>query len=108
MKRWWRWHETARGLDFEEGAGCSLHDARAHQQLHRVLRMVFRLCPRLTQDELRVAEALDALPELARELREGALNFSQVRELTLECAAGETIIALRSRVATTQWCTRPG
>ena len=37
---------------------------------------------RLTQDKLRVAEALEELPETARELQTGAISFSHARELT--------------------------
>ncbi|HEY3498858.1 MAG TPA: HNH endonuclease signature motif containing protein [Polyangiaceae bacterium] len=37
---------------------------------------------KVTQEKLRVAEALEELPRLADELRAGALNFSVVRELT--------------------------
>ena len=38
--------------------------------------------PRFTQEKLRVAEALEGLPELDRALRDGELNWSAVRELT--------------------------
>ncbi|RYZ03966.1 MAG: HNH endonuclease [Myxococcales bacterium] len=38
--------------------------------------------PRVTHDKVRVAEALQALPQLSRELQEGTVNYSQARELT--------------------------
>jgi hypothetical protein len=43
---------------------------------------LFGYRPRFTQEKLRVAEALEELPELDRALREGELNWSAVRELT--------------------------
>jgi hypothetical protein len=43
---------------------------------------LFGYRPRFTQEKLRVAEALEELPELDRNLREGALSWSAVRELT--------------------------
>src|SRR3954463_16193900 len=38
--------------------------------------------PRSTQERLRVAEALEQLPEMARALERGALHWCAVRELT--------------------------
>ena len=43
---------------------------------------IFGYRPRFTQEKLRVAEALEGLPELDRALRDGELNWSAVRELT--------------------------
>jgi hypothetical protein len=43
---------------------------------------IFGYRPRFTQERLRVAEALEELPELARSLRDGELSWSAVRELT--------------------------
>lgn len=43
---------------------------------------LFGYAPRVTHDKLRVAEALEHLPDLAREPREGATTFSHARELT--------------------------
>src|SRR5579885_916928 len=76
------------GLEFEEGRWLlAARRAKAHRQLGygsftEYIERLFGYAPRLTHDKLRVAEALETLPELARELREGALSFSQVRELT--------------------------
>ena len=43
---------------------------------------LFGYRPRFTQEKLRVAEALEELPELDRALRDGELSWSAVRELT--------------------------
>src|SRR5688572_14915931 len=65
---------------------------------------------RFIQERLRVAEALEQLPSIARALEEGALSWSAVRELTrvavkhterawLELAYGKTICQLEHLVA---------
>src|SRR5690242_2802726 len=69
------------GLDFEEG--CALlraHRAGAHQRFGyasfaEYTERIFGYGPRLTQEKLRVAEALEALPETARELQTGSISF---------------------------------
>src|SRR5204863_7475110 len=43
---------------------------------------LFGYKPRSTQERLRVAEALEQLPALARALEQGRLHWSAVRELT--------------------------
>jgi hypothetical protein len=43
---------------------------------------LFGYKPRSTQEKLRVAEALEALPAIARALEQGALNWSAARELS--------------------------
>ena len=75
-------------LDFEEG-GLLLAARRADVHRHfgygSFVEYVERLLgysPRVTHDKLRVAEALERLPELSRALRDGTLNYSQARELT--------------------------
>lgn len=50
---------------------------------------LFGYAPRSTQDRLRVAEALERLPMLARALERGELSWSAVRELT-RVAVAET------------------
>jgi len=76
------------GMDYEEGMWLlTAHRGQAHRQLGygsftEYVDRLFGYAPRLTHEKLRVAEALESLPELARELQAGALNFSQVRELT--------------------------
>ena len=75
-------------LDFQEGPWLlAARRANAHRELgygsfSEYIERLFGYAPRLTHDKLRVAEALESLPELARELSQGGLSFSQVRELT--------------------------
>src|SRR3954465_12867361 len=76
------------GLDFEEGRWL-LRAFRSGAQrelgygsFHEYAERLFGYGPRLTNDKLRVAEALEALPETADELKAGTLSFSAVRELT--------------------------
>lgn len=75
-------------LDFEEGQ-LLLAAKRAHVHRHQgygsfgeYVERLFGYARRVTYDKLRVAEALESLPELARGLREGSFTFSHVRELT--------------------------
>src|SRR3954471_8509244 len=76
------------GLDFEEGRWLlRAFRSGAHRELgygsfHEYTERLFGYAPRVTQEKLRVAEALEALPETAAELRAGTLTFSAVRELT--------------------------
>ncbi|MDF3067883.1 MAG: hypothetical protein K0R38_3484 [Polyangiaceae bacterium] len=82
-------HARKRGeLDFEEG-GLLLAARRAHVHRHfgygsftEYVERLLGYAPRVTHDKLRVAEALERLPELSRELRGGSLKYSQARELT--------------------------
>jgi 5-methylcytosine-specific restriction endonuclease McrA len=76
------------GLDFEEGQWLlAAHRSRAHERLGyggfvEYVERLFGYAPRLTYEKLRVAEALETLPELGQALREGAVSWSCVRELT--------------------------
>jgi 5-methylcytosine-specific restriction endonuclease McrA len=96
------------GLDFEEGRWLvRAHRSGAHVRLgyasfHEYTERLFGYGPRLTQEKLRVAEALEDLPETARDLQTGAISFSLARELTrvatpsaekewLEAARGRTL-----------------
>jgi len=96
------------GLDFDEGrALLRARRSGAHVRLGfasflEYTERLFGYGPRLTQEKLRVAEALEALPETAGELRTGAINFSVAREVTrvaipstekewLEVARGRTV-----------------
>ena len=71
---------------------------------------LFGYKPRSTQEKLRVAEALEALPATARALEQGALNWSAARELSrvavaeteqewLGVASGKTVHQLEALVA---------
>ncbi len=102
--------------DAEEGRWllCALRSA-AHVHLGfgtfgEYIERLFGYKPRSTQEKLRVAEALEQLPAIARALEEGALNWSAVRELTrvavpeteqewLEVAHGKTVHQLEALVA---------
>ena len=76
------------GLDFEEGRGLlRAHRLGTHIELgfaafYEYAEHLFGYSPRLTQEKLRVAEALEGLPEIAREFQSGVINFSVTRELT--------------------------
>jgi 5-methylcytosine-specific restriction endonuclease McrA len=96
------------GLDFEEGRWLvRAHRSGAHLRLgygsfHEYTERLFGYGSRLTQEKLRVAEALEELPETALDLQTGAISFSLARELTrvatpstekewLEAARGRTV-----------------
>ena len=76
------------GLDFEEGSWLlRAHRSGAHLRLgyasfNEYTERLFGYGPRLTQEKLRVAEALEELPETARDLQTGTISFSHARELT--------------------------
>jgi hypothetical protein len=76
------------GLDLEEGRWLlSARRSQTHARLGygsftEYIERLFGYSPRLTHDKLRVAEALEALPELAESLRQGASRWSCLRELT--------------------------
>jgi len=104
------------GLDFEKGRWLLLaHRAGTHVRLgyasfHEYTERLFGYGPRLSQEKLRVAEALEELPETARDLQTGAICFSLARELTrvatpsterewLEAARGRTVREVEHLVA---------
>ena len=111
---WQRAHEelvrlaaTRAGLDYEEGRWLLRAErAGAHLRLgygafREYAERLFGYSARLVQEKLRVAEALEGLPLLAGELKQGKLSFSVVRELSrvataaterawLEAARGKT------------------
>jgi hypothetical protein len=103
-------------LDAEEGCWllCAWRSA-AHVHLGygsfaQYIDSLFGYKPRTTQEKLRVAEALEALPRLARALEVGALGWCAARELTrvavaetesawLDAARGKTLRELEALVA---------
>jgi hypothetical protein len=94
------------GLDFEEGQWLVRGlRAGAHVRLGfgtfaEYTARLFGYSPRLTFEKLRVAEALEELPELARALHSGELSWSAVRELTrvaIPNTEGEWLAAARGR-----------
>jgi hypothetical protein len=86
---------TRAGLDFEEGEklraaeGARVHERLGYGSFVEYIERLFGYSPRLTLEKLRVAQALDGLPQLAVALREGNVSWSSVRELT-RVATGDT------------------
>jgi len=76
------------GLDWEEGrwllvaARTAVHRRLGLGTFAEYAERMLGHGPRTTEDKLRVAEALERLPELSQALRSGALHWSAVRELT--------------------------
>jgi hypothetical protein len=96
------------GLDFEEGRWLlqahrsAVHLRFGYAAFYEYIEHLFGYGPRLTQEKLRVAAALEELPETAEKLRTGGISFSHARELTrvstpstekewLEVARGKTV-----------------
>jgi hypothetical protein len=92
---WRRAHEelvrlaaTRAGLDYEEGRWLlralrsGAHLRLGYGSFREYAGRLFGYSPRLAQEKIRVAEALEELPELSRELRNGNVSFSAARELT--------------------------
>ena len=76
------------GLDAEEGAGllrafrAATHAYFGYASFGEYIERLFGLRRRAIEDKVRVAQALEELPELAGALRSGELNWSAVRELS--------------------------
>jgi hypothetical protein len=107
---------TRAGLDYEEGRWLLRAErAGAHLRLgyasfREYAERLFGYSPRLVQEKLRVATALEELPLLSAELEHGGLSFSAVRELSrvattgterewLEAARGRSIRELEELVS---------
>jgi hypothetical protein len=112
---WERAHQALVGLakrrgelDFDEGRWLrAAAQARVDRRLGygsfvEYIERLFGYAPRLTHEKLRVAEALESLPELAVALEKGQASWSSVRELTrvatanteqkwLDAARGRTV-----------------
>src|SRR6187431_637433 len=120
---WLRAHEVLSRLareraaaDAEEGRWLlAARRSAAHVHLgygsfFEYIERLFGYTSRTTQEKLRVAEALEELPRMARALETGSLNWSAARELTrvaiagterqwLEVAQGKTVRQLEELVA---------
>src|SRR5687767_4883327 len=76
------------GLDAEEGtwllraSRAATHVYFGYASFGEYVERLFGLGRRAIEEKLRVAEALEELPELTEALRLGALNWSAVRELS--------------------------
>jgi hypothetical protein len=87
-------HERAR-LDIDEGhwllsaLRTGAHLRLGYASFAEYVERLFGYSPRWTAEKLRVAEALETLPELSRALADGGLSWSVVRELT-RAATAET------------------
>src|SRR6478752_7295647 len=79
---------TRAGLELEEGRwlraalGARVHERLGYGSFVEYIDRLFGYSPRLVHEKLRVAEALERLPELSRALGDGALSWSSARELT--------------------------
>ena len=108
--------EQRAGLDFDEGRWLlSALRLGAHLRLGfgtfgEYSERIFGYGPQLTQDKLRVAEALEELPALAEALRRGQACWSALRELTrvatpaterewLEAVQGRTVRDIERQVS---------
>lgn len=80
--------KTRASLDFEEGPCLrAAEQANVHARLGfgsfvEYIERLFGYAPRLTVEKLRVATALESLPESAQALRDGSASWSSLRELT--------------------------
>jgi HAMP domain-containing protein len=113
------------GLDFEEGRwlvrACrsGVHTRLGLGSFNEYVGRLFGYGARLVQEKLRVAEALERLPEFARALKQGQIRWSALRELTrvatpetepewLAAAAGRTVRELEKVVSGLAPGSRPG
>jgi hypothetical protein len=120
MKRSLGWREPA-AADAEEGRWllaaqrAAVHVHLGYGSFSEYIERLFGYQPRSLQERLRVAEALEGLPALARALSSGELSWSAARELArvavreteqewLEFARGKTIRQLEQVLA----CRRSG
>ena len=106
------WQECGQRRTPKKGAGCSRGRARVPRlgSFSEYIERLFGYKPRSLQERLRVAEALESLPALARALASGELSWSAARELTrvvvpdteqewLEFARGKTLRQLEQVLA---------
>jgi hypothetical protein len=101
-------HLKRAALDAEEGRWllrafrAATHVYFGYASFGEYIERLFGLSRRATEEKLRVAGALETLPELAEALRSGKLNWSVVRELS-RVAVSETerewILAARRKTA---------
>lgn len=96
-----------------------VHERLGYGSFVEYIERLFGYSPRLTLEKLRVAEALETLPELAKALRSGSATWSSLRELTrvatpetelqwLEAARGRTMRDIERLVSGHRQGDRPG
>jgi len=73
-------HEEGRWLIRALRAGAHLR--LGYGSFREYVERLFGYSARLVQEKIRVAEALEELPELSRQLEHGSISFSAVRELS--------------------------
>jgi hypothetical protein len=112
-------------LDFEEGSWllqgfrAGVHRELGYGSFNEYVERLFGYSARATQEKLRVAEALEELPQMARELECASISFSAVRELTrvavrstegawLDAARGRTVREVEALVSGLRLGSRPG
>ena len=78
-------------------AGVHLH--LGYGTFAEYVERLFGYKPRWTEERLRVAEALETLPALEQSLRDGAMSWSAVRELTRVASAEASAPGSKSRGA---------
>jgi hypothetical protein len=113
------------GLDFEEGRWLlrarqsGVHARLGFGSFSEYVGRLFGYSSRLVQEKLRVADALERLPECARALKKGQVCWSAVRELTrvatpeteaawLAAASGRTVRELEKLVSGLAPGSQPG
>jgi hypothetical protein len=112
-------------LDWEEGTAIlrayrsGAHRHLGHASFSEYIERLFGYKPRATEEKLRVAQALENLPETNLALRDGELNWSAARELTrvvtpsteldwLRAARGKTARQVERLVSGRKMGDRPG
>jgi hypothetical protein len=112
-------------LDWEEGTALlRAYRSGAHRHLGyasfaEYIERLFGYKPRVTEEKLRAAQALESLPEMNRALRDGELTWSAARELTrvatprterewLGAAFGKTVRQVERLVSGRKLGDRPG
>jgi hypothetical protein len=100
--------KTRAHLDWEEGSWLvralrtSVHVHLGFGSFAEYVERLFGYGPRWTDERLRVAEALEKLPEIDQALRDGAITWSTARELTRVAASdsgGQWLQAAKGRTA---------
>jgi hypothetical protein len=103
--------EQRAGLDADEGRWLlealrsGAHIRLGYGGFNEYIERLFGYSPRFTQERLRVAEALEELPELHAALSSGALHWSVVRELTRVAEVTSPTISCACAARITWHCT---
>jgi RuvA, C-terminal domain len=100
--------KTRAHLDWEEGTWlvralrAGVHQHLGFGSFAEYIERLFGYGPRWVEERLRVAEAIEQLPEMEQALRDGGINWSTARELTRVATAqteGQWLEATRGRTA---------